>query len=468
MAVVVADMPRFSIENDDDLELFINRYIGYLNAIGVNPNALGGPPTGRKRAMGILRGCLMGEAGRWFDEKIDGKNWKLSYLLWNGGAGNIGAIQALNIVQGAVGGGALNANSYVPGSPADAYYRVVANAGQTVQQALVPSFDMLGGDVQWERVGGEPTNDPANVGAGGVNGQPIVLQDVFPHQALSYMRRKLPSILEEKRKVELHKLVQRDDPVRTYWKKVERAGKLLRLPEEVVIDHFYRGLSSDCLEEADRLDPDLPIKKVIDILEKIEKRKFSSRLGAEKRAVPQYIKTAPVQVPPLSEQDPVEIRKVAPQAIAQEQIDRLLGAQIDRLVKGFQDQVQSFQNQIQTLQEKLTEQQTARQQATQVVPKQNAVNEVLDVMGLSKPYQTNDTVTRMAERMAKKLTKAQERREERELIRAMQGLSIDDDDDDNPIATTNAVRASGQVIGTLDDVDDENYTVQLVRVPKKK
>ena len=58
MALVIADMPRFSMENSDNLDVFILLYIGYLNAIGVDPNANGGLPTGRNRAIGILRSCL--------------------------------------------------------------------------------------------------------------------------------------------------------------------------------------------------------------------------------------------------------------------------------------------------------------------------------------------------------------------------------------------------------------------------
>ena len=42
MAVVVASIPTFSIEEEDNLDAFIDRFIGYLNAIGVNSNGAGG------------------------------------------------------------------------------------------------------------------------------------------------------------------------------------------------------------------------------------------------------------------------------------------------------------------------------------------------------------------------------------------------------------------------------------------
>ena len=59
MAIVVASVPTFSIEEDDNLDAFIDRLIGHYNAIGIDPNGVaGGPPNGRQRCMGILRGYL--------------------------------------------------------------------------------------------------------------------------------------------------------------------------------------------------------------------------------------------------------------------------------------------------------------------------------------------------------------------------------------------------------------------------
>src|SRR2546429_10028361 len=101
MAVVVASIPTFSIEEEDNLDAFIDRLIGYYNAISVNPNgAGGGPPIGRDRAMGILRGCLKGSVTGWFDEQIVGKKWKLKYFLSARGAGNIAVLPGLAVVQG--------------------------------------------------------------------------------------------------------------------------------------------------------------------------------------------------------------------------------------------------------------------------------------------------------------------------------------------------------------------------------
>src|SRR5436309_15957778 len=117
----------------------------------------------------------------------------------------------------------LHVNSYVPGSPAHVYSQVAANAIHTIGDTMIPNHDIFGGDAQWELIGAEPSIDAANATNSG-DGNPIVLQGIRLHQALSYMRRKLLIITDEKRKIQLHRLVQGNDDVRTFWKRVERAG----------------------------------------------------------------------------------------------------------------------------------------------------------------------------------------------------------------------------------------------------
>ena len=64
----------------------------------------------------------------------------------------------------------------------------------------------------------------------------------------------------------------------------------------------------------------------------------------------------PKQVPPVAQQERVEIRRVASQAIAQEHIDKLLNEQADKIARGFQEQIQAFQTQFQALQDKFSQQ----------------------------------------------------------------------------------------------------------------
>ena len=471
MAVVVASIPTFSIEEEDNLDAFIDRLIGYYNAIGVNPNgAGGGPPIGRDRAMGILRGCLKGSVADWFDEQIVGKNWKLKYFLSAGGAANIGVLQALTVPQGGAG---LHANSFVAGSPADVFSRDPANGAVTIQASMVPSFDMLGGDIEWERIGAEPSRDPVNA-PGANNNQPIVLPGIWPHQALSWMRRRLPSILEEKRKLQLHKLLQGDDPIRVYWKRVERAGKLLKLPQEVIDDYFFKGLSPDNSDETDRMDPDLPVSKVIAILEKLEKRRASSRLGLSRRGMQKILDAEPKQVPPVAQQEPVEIRRVAPQAIAQEHIDKLLNEQADKIARGFQEQIQAFQAQFQDLQDKISQQSRPapipKRQKPPVPPKN--WEQILDTYESANPFDddrkwditevTGDPLAIIVERAVNKRRQKFMRQEIDKLADRFAGMGVHDNYD--PMDTSNL--ADGSVVFT--DGNGNEYVCYATRSVKKK
>ena len=144
MALVVADMPRFSVEKGHDLDAFIHLYIGYLNTIGIDPNDVAGNPTGRSRAMGVLRSCLEGSVAEWFDEYITGKNWKLKNILLSGNF-TVAQLIAFTVNQGA-GGGACPANTFVLGSAADIYATNALNAAITVGASMVPPHGMMGHD----------------------------------------------------------------------------------------------------------------------------------------------------------------------------------------------------------------------------------------------------------------------------------------------------------------------------------
>ncbi|CAB4429854.1 unnamed protein product [Rhizophagus irregularis] len=95
-------LPIFEGKATDDIDTFVRLYMGYLDTINLNPYAAGGPPESWKRAMGILRSCMSGEAAEWFDREITGKNWELSGITSRGGA-NLAAFVALVIPEAAVG-----------------------------------------------------------------------------------------------------------------------------------------------------------------------------------------------------------------------------------------------------------------------------------------------------------------------------------------------------------------------------
>ena len=77
---------------------------------------------------------------------------------------------------------------------------------------------------------------------------------------------------------------------------------------------------------------------------------------------------------------------------------------------------------------------------------------------------SNHRVNQIAQRVAKKLAQAEEKRQDRELARAMQGLNIDDRYPE-PMDTSNLVRVGD----AEDDEDDLNvYIANLIRSQKKR
>ncbi|GET62503.1 hypothetical protein GLOIN_2v1790588 [Rhizophagus irregularis DAOM 181602=DAOM 197198] len=189
MAAVGIAAPIFHGREDEDLNLFIDNFLGYINTVGIDLLDDAGAPPGRVRAMGVLRSCMRDEAARWFDAELTGKNWELSNIRLvataNGGAGATRrAFRALAVPEVANG---LHVGTYLPGSDADAYSRIGVNA--------------------WRRAGGRPTHQPVNgLGNHGgpfnaaVQNQPIIrFSNLYQEQG---------------------------EPVRSYYKRVERAGDI--------------------------------------------------------------------------------------------------------------------------------------------------------------------------------------------------------------------------------------------------
>ena len=288
------------------------------------------------------------------------------------------------------------------------------------------------------------------------------MDGIRPHEAVSYMRTHLPAIINEKRQLELHRLVQGNNPIRLYWKDIERAGRLLKLPQEVINDHFYRGLSDVCSDDLDRIDPDLPVKKIVDILEKIEKRRFLNRSRH------QYSNVAPVQMPPItSQQEPAEIRKI--KAIDSEQVDRLINAQTDKITKGFQDQIQAFQTQIQGLQNIISQQPVqqpkAGRRAQDYYESQNPFTDnqqytMDDIMGPEPDRKTLEIARTLAKASARAKQMKMERKVDK-LANALGGLNIDSDDDSMDV---DQVRI-GENRVNADDLNE--YIANLIRSKKK-
>ncbi|CAG8779637.1 18284_t:CDS:1, partial [Rhizophagus irregularis] len=114
--------PIFHGQEDEDLNLFIDNFLGYINTVSIDPLDDASAPPGRVRAMRVLRSCIRDEAARWFDAELTGKNWELLSIRLvaaaNGGASATRrAFRALAVPE-AVNG--LHVGTYLPESDADA------------------------------------------------------------------------------------------------------------------------------------------------------------------------------------------------------------------------------------------------------------------------------------------------------------------------------------------------------------
>jgi hypothetical protein len=54
MAAVGIAAPIFHGREDEDLNLFIDNFLGYINTVGIDPLDDAGAPPGRVRAMGFF------------------------------------------------------------------------------------------------------------------------------------------------------------------------------------------------------------------------------------------------------------------------------------------------------------------------------------------------------------------------------------------------------------------------------
>ncbi|GET54177.1 hypothetical protein GLOIN_2v1790588 [Rhizophagus irregularis DAOM 181602=DAOM 197198] len=417
MAAVGIAAPIFHGREDEDLNLFIDNFLGYINTVGIDPLDDVGAPPGRVRAMGVLRSCMRNEAARWFDAELTGKNWKLSSIRLvaaaNGGAGaTCRAFRALAVPEVANG---LHVGTYLPGSDADVYSRIAGNAAVTVGDAFFPSrADIVRTNFkveeQWRRAGGRSTHQPVN-GLGNHGGpfnaaaqnQPIVLQGILLDQAFMYMRTNFPTVVEERLQIRFSNLYQEQgEPVRSYYKRVERAGD---------IGEMFYGLQRR---------------------QGIEKAKKEELAG---------------YTHPVTPHEGAVIQR-STDVITQERLQELLKAQAEELTKNFQAQFKQLQ-----AFKPVRKPPVYRQQIKPVQPKpqRRVVQDHQDpdwddgyvdhdfgddpgdpdapewtseddqhVIDLIMGYETS-------KRFPKRLQKAKDRRDDLELARAMRNLDLNDD-----------------------------------------
>ncbi|GET55565.1 hypothetical protein GLOIN_2v1790588 [Rhizophagus irregularis DAOM 181602=DAOM 197198] len=417
MAAVGIAAPIFHGREDEDLNLFIDNFLGYINTVGIDPLDDAGAPPGRVRAMGVLRSCMRDEAARWFDAELTGKNWELSNIRLvataNGGAGATRrAFRALAVPEVANG---LHVGTYLPGSDADVYSRVAGNA--------------------WRRAGGRPTHQPVN-GLGN-------------HGAFMHMRTNFPTVVEERLQIRFSNLYQEQgEPVRSYYKRVERAGDIVGYNRIMVTDQFYRGLLPENVIEASRIGA-APLNILIDRLSDLERRKGEMFYGLQRRQGIEKAKKEELAgyTHPVTPHEGAVIQR-STDVITQERLQELLKAQAEELTKNFQAQFKQLQ-----ASKPVRKPPVYRQQIKPVRPKPRprVVQDHQDpdwddgyvdhdfgddpgdpdapewtseddqhVIDLIMGYETS-------KRFPKRLQKAKDRRDDLELARAMRNLDLNDD-----------------------------------------
>ncbi|GET62652.1 hypothetical protein GLOIN_2v1790588 [Rhizophagus irregularis DAOM 181602=DAOM 197198] len=463
MAAVGIAAPIFHGREDEDLNLFIDNFLGYINTVGIDPLDDAGAPPGRVRAMGVLRSCMRDEAARWFDAELTGKNWELSNIRLvataNGGAGATRrAFRALAVPEVANG---LHVGTYLPGSDVDAYSRILANAARTVGETFFPSrADIVRTNFkveeQWRHAGGRPTNQPVNgLGNHGgpfnaaVQNQPIVLQEILLDQAFMHMRTNFPTVVEERLQIQFSNLYQEQgEPVRSYYKRVERAGDIVGYNRIMVTDQFYRGLLPENVIEASRIGA-APLNTLIDRLSDLERRKGEMFYGLQRRQGIEKAKKEELAgyTHPVTPHEGAVIQR-STDVITQERLQELLKAQAEELTKNFQAQFKQLQ-----ASKPVRKPPVYRQQIKPVRPKPRprVVQDHQDpdwddgyvdhdfgddpgdpdapewtseddqhVIDLIMGYETS-------KRFPKRLQKAKDRRDDLELARAMRNLDLNDD-----------------------------------------
>ncbi|CAB4403204.1 unnamed protein product [Rhizophagus irregularis] len=183
----------------------------------------------------------------------------------------------------------------------------------------------MGGDVAWGRAGARPTDRaaPATADAGiAVNdNNSIVFPGIKPNQALYWLRIQFPTILDEKKRIRFNSLYQENEPVDAFYRTVKRAGKLLKLTDDLIIDQFFRGLSADNICEAERfhnLNPDDLVKH----LRNLERRRAEMRLATQAEELTKnfqaqfrQLQARPVHKPPVYRQQ-IKPNHLTPEELA--------------------------------------------------------------------------------------------------------------------------------------------------------
>ena len=453
MAGITVTPPFFSGGIDENINIFIRRFQGFLDGVGINP--VGGQ---RDRAIGMLRSCLQGPAGEWYDENILGKRWKLINIFDNHGQGGMGALRGRTMAQ------MIASNSFRAHSLASTFANIGGNNAVTVGDVIARMVPVEDFEEDWTNSSGEPTDDPVNVFAG--NNNPIVLNDIRIGQAVFYFKNNYPTVLEERRKIHFGNLEQGDEPIREFYRKLKHYGDLLHFGNEIVEHHFFKGLSPDNQLEVERIGADKSIEELVKSLERVEKRKSEMKLGLTKRTKANTYHDRPNLSEEIKSQVSGSSYKPS-SGYSQEDVDRMIKSITEKITQNFQTQIQDLQAKIPTAPIKLPDAPdklsdsnwNLEDKMAQLLKKSEATNarfaELQAQIAEDQLHDSNRVTQKMTSRMAERLEQKKLDREIDSLIdKINNSFNINDPD----AMETNVVRD----IATNDD----EYTLQLVR--KKK
>jgi hypothetical protein len=249
----------------------------------------------------------------------------------------------------------------------------------------------------------------------------------------------------------------------------------LNYSPEIVSNQFLRGLNDECSIEAERIGPERPINELVDLLERVEKRKEKLRYGRTRQESLQYNRNKNLDV--TTPQEPVILKPVKQHGISRKEMDTLLKKQAEI----FQMQIQELQKNIR--QRPIQKPPVVTRPRPQPKPQQkpqyryedddyeddpNAMYDDPGAPNWGNPEDDIDFIlghndkrtNRIARKIAKKLRDAEDRHEDRELTRTMRNLTLDEDQMDIDAARFEDVR--------LVPDDEGNFRILPARMLKKK
>jgi hypothetical protein len=459
MAGVTLKPPEFAGGVDEDVNIFTRKFQGFLAGININATVI----ADRVRALGILRSCLTKDAGEWFDENILGKNWMLTNIYDNTTTNTTANLQALTMAQ-------MNGtNSFRLHSSGAVFANRLGNNAVTVGDLVARMLPPRAFEEDWTNSGGEPTDEAPRFAGNTAGNLPIILPGIHLGQVIFYLKNHYPTVLEERRKVQFGNLDQGNDPVKTFYEKVKRYGRLLNFGDEVITHQFFRGLSPDNQLEVERIGSEKPVTELVKNLEKVEKRKSEMKLGLSKRTGGIDYQA---QAQPTSHK---------PSGFSPEDVDRIVKEATEKITQKFQVQIQELQAKIpSTSAQPFTnpDQNNSTPIRDPIAPPSTLqteehhsdykTNKFLYDLGLvdsntwnrlypNEPFQRAHSRAKIANRIAERLEQRELDKEIASLSNRINTLNINDPD----AMDTNLTHG----IETATD-DDYEYTLQVVR--KKK